>query len=30
MIQARVERASDGTFSVYCIDEMFHGMGCHT
>jgi predicted RNase H-like HicB family nuclease len=26
-IQALVERASDGTYSVYCIDEMFHGMG---
>ncbi|MDR0824600.1 MAG: hypothetical protein LBN74_05860 [Prevotella sp.] len=26
-IEAIVERASDGTFSVYCTDEMFTGMG---
>ena len=26
-IEAIIERASDGTFSVYCKDEMFTGMG---
>jgi hypothetical protein len=26
-IEAIVERAKDGTFSVYCINEMFNGMG---
>jgi len=26
-IEAIIERASDGTFSVYCKDEMFNGMG---
>jgi predicted RNase H-like HicB family nuclease len=28
-IQAIIERANDGTYSVYCKDEMFSGMG-HT
>ncbi len=26
-IEAIIERAKDGTFSVYCINEMFNGMG---
>jgi len=26
-IEAIIERASDGTFSVYCTSEMFSGMG---
>jgi predicted RNase H-like HicB family nuclease len=26
-IEAIIERASDGTYSVYCKDEMFTGMG---
>jgi len=26
-IEAIIERASDGTFCVYCKDEMFTGMG---
>ena len=26
-IEAIIERASDGTYSVYCINEMFTGMG---
>lgn len=26
-IQAIIERASDGTYSVYCKDEIFSGMG---
>lgn len=26
-IEAIIERAKDGTFSVYCISEMFNGMG---
>jgi len=26
-IEAIIERANDGTFSVYCINEMFTGMG---
>lgn len=26
-IEAIIERASDGTYSVYCKDEMFNGMG---
>jgi predicted RNase H-like HicB family nuclease len=26
-IEATIERAKDGTFSVYCIAEMFSGMG---
>jgi predicted RNase H-like HicB family nuclease len=26
-IEAIIERGNDGTFSVYCIDEMFTGMG---
>ena len=26
-IEAIIERAKDGTFSVYCISEMFSGMG---
>ena len=26
-IEAIIERASDGTYSVYCINEMFSGMG---
>ena len=26
-IEAIIERAKDGTFSVYCITEMFSGMG---
>ena len=26
-IEAIIERAKDGTFSVYCITEMFTGMG---
>lgn len=26
-IEAIIERAKDGTFSVYCTDEMFSGMG---
>lgn len=26
-IEATIERAKDGTFSVYCITEMFTGMG---
>jgi len=26
-IEAIIERAKDGTFSVYCTSEMFHGMG---
>lgn len=26
-IEAIVERAKDGTFSVYCTSEMFNGMG---
>lgn len=26
-IEAIIERASDGTFSVYCTTEMFNGMG---
>lgn len=26
-IQAIIERAKDGTFTVYCTDEMFSGMG---
>jgi predicted RNase H-like HicB family nuclease len=26
-IEAIIERADDGTFSVYCINEMFSGMG---
>lgn len=26
-VEAIIERAKDGTFSVYCIDEMFSGMG---
>ena len=26
-IEATIERALDGTFSVYCIKEMFSGMG---
>ncbi len=26
-IEAIIERAKDGTFSVYCISEMFAGMG---
>ena len=26
-IEAIIERASDGTYSVYCIHEMFNGMG---
>ena len=26
-LEAIIERAKDGTFSVYCISEMFNGMG---
>jgi predicted RNase H-like HicB family nuclease len=26
-IEAIIERATDGTYSVYCINEMFAGMG---
>ena len=26
-IEAIIERAIDGTFSVYCVNEMFSGMG---
>ncbi|GAB1452583.1 helix-turn-helix transcriptional regulator [Draconibacterium sp.] len=26
-IEAIIERTTDGTFSVYCVDEMFTGMG---
>jgi hypothetical protein len=26
-IEANIERAKDGTYSVYCINEMFSGMG---
>jgi predicted RNase H-like HicB family nuclease len=26
-LEAAIERASDGTYSVYCINEMFSGMG---
>lgn len=26
-VEATIERASDGTFSVYCTKEMFSGMG---
>ena len=26
-IEAIIERAADGSFSVYCVDEMFTGMG---
>ena len=26
-IEAIIERASDGTYSVYCKDEIFSGMG---
>lgn len=26
-IEATIERAKDGTFSVYCTNEMFNGMG---
>ncbi len=26
-IEAIIERASDGTFSVFCTNEMFNGMG---
>jgi len=26
-IEAIIERASEGTYSVYCKDEMFNGMG---
>ena len=26
-IEAIIERAVDGTFSVYCVNEMFSGMG---
>jgi len=26
-IEAIVERSSDGTYSVYCVNEMFSGMG---
>lgn len=26
-IAAVIERAEDGTFSVYCTDEIFSGMG---
>jgi predicted RNase H-like HicB family nuclease len=26
-IEAIIERASDGTYSAFCIDEMFSGMG---
>jgi len=26
-IEAIIERASDGTYSIYCINEMFSGMG---
>lgn len=26
-IEAIIERADDGTFSVYCVNEMFSGMG---
>ena len=26
-IEAIIERAKDGTFSVYCTSEMFNGMG---
>ena len=26
-IEAIIERACDGTFSVYCKDQMFNGMG---
>ena len=26
-IQAIIERAKDGTYSVYCKDEIFSGMG---
>ena len=29
-IEAIIERASDGTYSVYCINEMFSGMGNST
>jgi hypothetical protein len=27
IIEAIIERSKDGTFSVYCINEMFTGMG---
>ena len=27
VIEAIIERAKDGTYSVYCIDEPFSGMG---
>ena len=26
-IEAIIERGSDGTYSVYCTNEMFSGMG---
>lgn len=26
-IEAKIERATDGTFSVYCLEEMFSGVG---
>ena len=26
-VEAIIERASDGTYSVYCVNEMFSGMG---
>lgn len=26
-IKAKIERAKDGTFAVYCLDEMFSGVG---
>ena len=26
-IEAIIERASDGTYSIYCKDEIFSGMG---
>ncbi|MDO9153969.1 MAG: DNA-binding protein [Paludibacter sp.] len=26
-IEAIIERANDGTYSVYCVNEMFSGMG---